>query len=105
MMTPGEWISSATLAVLLVTQVWDRNKARFKALEDSLTKRIEEGLAAITKRQDRQEQETDELRTVTSDLKTDVEVIKKTCKIMHRIPDSTDPTEAPHVSQLKRRSA
>ena len=103
-MTPGEWSSYATLTVLLVTQIWDRNKARFKALEDTLTKRIDESISAITKRQDRQEQETDELKAVASDLRTDVEVIKKTCKIMHRIPDSTDPADAPHVSQLKRRA-
>lgn len=101
-MTIGEWISLATLASVLATTLIDRNKKRFESLEKALLDRIREIHDEITKRQDRQDEDTDKLKTITNNLRTDVEVIKKTCKIIHRLPDSTDPTDAPHVSQLKR---
>ena len=101
-MTSGEWISLATLAAVLLTAVMDRNKKRFENLERALMDRIKEIHDEITKRQDRQDEDTDKLKIITSKLQTEVAVIKRTCKLIHNTPDSTDPTDAPHISQLKR---
>jgi len=104
-MTAGEWITLAIAIMAFIGGVWSAAKWVIDRLDSRFAEsreRQDEVRDLILGRVKRVEDDTEELKAITSDLKADFRALKATCKVIHGLPDSTDPSNPPHVSQLRR---
>lgn len=97
-MTHSDWIALVTFAFVAYNTLVDRSKARFKAFEDRLIKRLEENYATIKARQDRLEDDSGQLAAVVNQIDKEFFALKKQCKLIHNLPeDSSPPIPGPRL--------